>query len=373
MSKTSGIRVGVDIGGTFTDVALEHPGGRNSAKLLTDYERPERAILAGIAEAAAEAEVELSRIGQVIHGTTLVTNALIQRRGAKTAFITTEGFRDVIEMRSENRFEQYDLNLELPAPLIAREHRYTLSERIAADGSVLLPLDKGAVAALTERIAGGGYEAVAVGFMHAYANNIHECMVEEALRHTAPELAVSISSVVSPQMRELPRFNTVIANAYVQPLVSDYLGRLVAELQAAGIDAPVFLMHSGGGLVSVETAIDQPVRLLESGPAGGAIYAAGRGAGTRDRQGAELRHGRHDRQDLPDRTGRAEDGEHFRGRAHLPVQEGLGDADLHARRGDGRNRRGRRLHRLGRRDGTAARRSAFGGVGTGARLLRAGW
>jgi N-methylhydantoinase A len=154
MSKTSGIRVGVDIGGTFTDVALEHPGGRNSAKLLTDYERPERAILAGIAEAAAEAEVELSRIGQVIHGTTLVTNALIQRRGAKTAFITTEGFRDVIEMRSENRFEQYDLNLELPAPLIAREHRYTLSERIAADGSVLLPLDKGAVAALTERIAG---------------------------------------------------------------------------------------------------------------------------------------------------------------------------------------------------------------------------
>jgi N-methylhydantoinase A len=275
MSKTSGIRVGVDIGGTFTDVALEHPGGRSSAKLLTDYERPERAILAGIAEAAAEAEVELSRIGQVIHGTTLVTNALIQRRGAKTAFITTEGFRDVIEMRSENRFEQYDLNLELPAPLIAREHRYTLSERIAADGSVLLPLDKGAVAALTERIAGGGYEAVAVGFMHAYANNIHECMVEEALRHTAPELAVSISSVVSPQMRELPRFNTVIANAYVQPLVSDYLGRLVAELQEAGIDAPVFLMHSGGGLVSVETAIDQPVRLLESGPAGGAIYAAG--------------------------------------------------------------------------------------------------
>jgi N-methylhydantoinase A len=162
--------VGVDIGGTFTDVALEHPGGRSSAKLLTDYERPERAILAGIAEAAAEAGVALSRIGQVIHGTTLVTNALIQRRGAKTAFITTEGFRDVIEMRSENRFEQYDLNLELPAPLIAREHRYTLSERIAADGSVLLPLDKGAAEALTERIADGGYEAVAVGFMHAYAN-----------------------------------------------------------------------------------------------------------------------------------------------------------------------------------------------------------
>jgi N-methylhydantoinase A len=272
---TGQARVGVDIGGTFTDIALEHPGGRTSAKLLTDYERPERAILTGIAEAAADAGISLSQIGQVIHGTTLVTNALIQRRGAKTAFITTEGFRDVIEMRSENRFEQYDLNLELPAPLIAREHRFTLPERIAADGSVLLPLDPADADALAVRIAEGEYQAVAVGLLHAYANDIHECMVKDALHRAAPDLAVSISSVVSPQMRELPRFNTVIANAYVQPLVSDYLGRLVSELQSAGIAAPVFLMHSGGGLVSVETAIDQPVRLLESGPAGGAIYAAG--------------------------------------------------------------------------------------------------
>jgi N-methylhydantoinase A len=275
MMAADGVRVGVDIGGTFTDVALDHAGGRASAKLLTDYERPERAILAGIAEAAAEAGVALSEITQVIHGTTLVTNALIQRRGAKTAFITTEGFRDVIEMRSENRFEQYDLNLELPAPLIPRAHRYTVSERIAADGEVLLPLDPDEAEAMAKRIAEGGYEAVAVGTMHAYANDIHERMVADALHRAAPGLAVSISSVVSPQMRELPRFNTVIANAYVQPLVSDYLGRLVAELRETGIEAPVFLMHSGGGLVSVETAIDQPVRLLESGPAGGAIYAAG--------------------------------------------------------------------------------------------------
>ena len=275
MTAAMPIRVGVDIGGTFTDVALEYPGGRSSAKLLTDYERPERAILAGIAEAADAAGVALTDIAQVIHGTTLVTNALIQRRGAKTAFITTEGFRDVIEMRSENRFEQYDLNLELPAPLIARAHRYTLSERIAADGEVLLPLDRAEADAMAERISAGGYEAVAIGLMHAYANDSHERLMAEAMRRAAPDLAISISSVVSPQMRELPRFNTVIANAYVQPLVSDYLGRLVAELRATGIDAPVFLMHSGGGLVSVETAIDQPVRLLESGPAGGAIYAAG--------------------------------------------------------------------------------------------------
>ncbi len=274
-SAMQDIRVGVDIGGTFTDVALMHPGGQSTAKLLTDYERPERAILSGIAEAASRADISLSDIGQVIHGTTLVTNALIQRRGAKTAFITTEGFRDVIEMRSENRFEQYDLNLELPAPLIPRADRFTLPERIAADGGVLLALNPSDAEAMADRVRAGGYDAVAVGLMHSYANDAHERMMADALERVVPDIAVSVSSVVSPQMRELPRFNTVIANAYVQPLVSDYLSRLVAELQATGISAPVFLMHSGGGLVSVETAIDQPVRLLESGPAGGAIYAAG--------------------------------------------------------------------------------------------------
>jgi N-methylhydantoinase A len=273
--QSGAIRVGVDIGGTFTDVALDHPGGRTTAKLLTDYAQPERAILTGIARAAEAAGVAQEKIAQVIHGTTLVTNSLIQRRGAKTAFVTTEGFRDVIEMRSENRFEQYDLNLELPEPLIAREHRYTLEERMAPDGSVLLALDEADAAALARRIAAGGYEAVAVGLMHAYANDAHERAMEAALREAAPGLAVSISSVVSPQMRELPRFNTVIANAYVQPPVAAYLGRLVAALKDAGIEAPVYMMHSGGGLISVETAAEQPVRLLESGPAGGAIYAAG--------------------------------------------------------------------------------------------------
>ena len=191
------IRVGVDIGGTFTDVALEHPGGRSSAKLLTDYERPERAILAGIAEAASEAGVALSQIGQVIHGTTLVTNALIQRRGAKTAFITTEGFRDVIEMRSENRFEQYDLNLELPAPLIPREHRFTLPERIAADGAVLLPLDPAEAEALAETDRRGR--------LRGCRRRPDACLRQQHTRmygegrlapSGSPELAVSISSVV---------------------------------------------------------------------------------------------------------------------------------------------------------------------------------
>lgn len=269
------IRVGVDIGGTFTDVALDAPGGLVTGKVLTDYARPERAILSAILTAAGQAGIAPGDIGQVIHGTTLVTNALIERRGAHMAFVTTEGFRDVIEMRSENRFEQYDLNLTLPAPLVPRKHRFTLPERIGPKGEVLLPLDRDAARAMAERIVSGGYEAVAIGLIHAYANDAHERMMAEELARLAPGLSVSLSSVISPQLRELPRFNTVIANAYVQPQVSAYLGRLVDLLRGAAITAPVFLMHSGGGLISVGTAAAQPVRLLESGPAGGAIFAAG--------------------------------------------------------------------------------------------------
>ncbi|WP_136443901.1 hydantoinase/oxoprolinase family protein [Pacificoceanicola onchidii] len=268
------IRVGVDIGGTFTDIALQHPGGLSTCKVLTNYSQPEQAILDGVAQAADRAGIGLGDIGQVIHGTTLVTNALIERRGAKTAFITTEGFRDVIEMRSENRFEQYDLNLNLPVPLVPREHRFTLNERMGPNGEVLLAQDAAELATIVERVREGGFEAVAVGLMHAYANDAHEVAVGEALRAALPDLSISLSSVISPQMRELPRFNTVIANAYVQPQVADYLGRLVARLRDTGVMAPVFMLHSGGGLIAVETAAEQPVRLLESGPAGGAIFAA---------------------------------------------------------------------------------------------------
>ncbi len=271
---TGQTRVGVDIGGTFTDVALEHAGGMATCKVLTNYSQPEQAILDGVRQAADLAGIDVSEIAQVIHGTTLVTNALIERRGAKLAFVTTDGFRDVVEMRSENRFEQYDLNLQLPQPLVSRPHRYTVKERVAAEGVVLLPLNAEDVSDLVTRIVEGGYEAVAIGFMHAYANPAHERAVAAALKEAKPDLSISLSSVVSPQMREFERFNTVIANAYVQPQVADYLGRLVTRLRDIGIDAPVFMMHSGGGLISVETAMEQPVRLLESGPAGGAIFAA---------------------------------------------------------------------------------------------------
>lgn len=267
-------RVGVDIGGTFTDVALAHASGLATCKVLTNYAQPEQAILDGIQIAADKAGIGLGEIGQVIHGTTLVTNSLIERRGAKLAFITTEGFRDVIEMRSENRFEQYDLNLTLPKPMVPREDRLTLNERVGPGGEVLLPLDPAEVAAMVTTVLAGDYEAVAIGLMHSYANDAHEKQMADALRAAAPDMSISISSVISPQMRELPRFNTVIANAYVQPQVAAYLGRLVKRLKEVGVGAPVFMLHSGGGLISVDVATEQPVRLLESGPAGGAIFAA---------------------------------------------------------------------------------------------------
>jgi len=268
------VRAGVDIGGTFTDVAMEVDGRIVSAKVLTDHESPDRAVVLALQQVTGRAGVDASKISMVIHGTTLVTNALIERRGARTAFITTQGFRDVIEMRNENRFEQYDLNIVLPKPLVDRAHRLTLSERMAATGKVLKPLDQSEVEAVAAKVAGGGYEAVAVGLMHAYANPAHERAMADALATACPGVLVSTSSAVSPQMREFERFNTVIANAYVQPMAKAYLGRLVDRLSAIGISCPVFLMHSGGGIISVETAMQFPVRLLESGPAGGAIYAA---------------------------------------------------------------------------------------------------
>lgn len=271
--RTDSARLGADIGGTFTDIVLDLRGEIFSAKVLTNYAAPEQAILDGIEIVARDAGIVPADIGLVIHGTTLATNALIERRGAKTALVTTEGFRDVIEMRTESRFEQYDLNLRLPAPLIPREHRFTVKGRIGAQGQELQPLDEAALEGVADALAAGGFGAVAIGFIHSYANPSHERRAREIL---AAKLAVpiSISAEVSPQMREFERFNTVCANAYVRPRMADYLARLQTRLKGMGAGCPVFMIHSGGGLISVETAAEFPVRLVESGPAGGAIFAA---------------------------------------------------------------------------------------------------
>ena len=268
-------RLGVDIGGTFTDLVLESGNGvQVSTKVLTTYDTPEDAIITGLQTVCKQVTIQPDKISQIIHGTTLATNALIERRGAKTALITTQGFRDVIEMRTESRFEQYDLNLTLPAPLLTREHRYVVNERMDANGKILVPLQKAEIDALAERLVQFGYDSIAVGLLHSYANDSHEKMIGRALADRLPDVMISLSSEVSPQMREYERFNTTIANAYIKPLMKSYLSRLKGRLAKEGAYCPVFLMHSGGGIISLENAAEFPVRLVESGPAGGAVFAA---------------------------------------------------------------------------------------------------
>ena len=268
-------RLGVDIGGTFTDLVLESSNGvQASTKVLTTYDTPEDAIITGLQTVCKQVTIQPDKISQIIHGTTLATNALIERRGAKTALITTQGFRDVIEMRTESRFEQYDLNLTLPTPLLTRDHRYVVNERMDANGKILIPLQKAEIDALAERLVQFGYDSIAVGLLHSYANDSHEKMIGRALADRLPDVMISLSSEVSPQMREYERFNTTIANAYIKPLMKSYLSRLKGRLAKEGAYCPVFLMHSGGGIISLENAAEFPVRLVESGPAGGAVFAA---------------------------------------------------------------------------------------------------
>jgi N-methylhydantoinase A len=267
-------RLAVDIGGTFTDLALERDGQRWTAKVLTTPKAPEEGVLTGVRQVLATAGIAASEVSLLIHGTTLATNALIERKGAKTALLTTEGFRDVLALANEARYDQYDLNIELPQPLVPRRWRLTVPERLDNEGRVLLPLDEAAVRAQVGFMREEGIQALAIGFLHAFVNPVHERRAAEILREAWPELPVSLSSEVSPEMREWERFSTTAANAYVQPLMASYLGRLKTGLREAGLGCPLFLMLSGGGLTTIETAARFPIRLVESGPAGGAIFSA---------------------------------------------------------------------------------------------------
>ena len=267
-------RLAVDIGGTFTDVALEHPGGRATIKVLTTPAAPEQGVLTGVRSILATSGVAASDIALIVHGTTLATNAVIERKGARTALITTEGFRDVIAMGNESRYDQYDLNITLPEPLVPRGLRLTVPERLDNTGRVLRQLDEAAVRALVPRLKQEKIASIAVGLLHAFVNGAHEQRIRAILTEELPGIPVSLSSEVSPEMREWERFSTTVANAYVQPMMARYLRRLEADLRDAGMDAPLFLMMSGGGLTTIDTACRFPIRLVESGPAGGAIFSA---------------------------------------------------------------------------------------------------
>ncbi len=267
-------RMGVDIGGTFTDVALEIGGAFHTAKTLTTPEAPEHGVLRGVHEVLQRADVQPQAVTTVIYGTTLATNLLIEQKGSATALITTEGFRDVIEMRNENRYEQYDLDIDLPTPLVPRRLRLPVRERLNARGEVLLPLAEADVEALIPRLRSEAVRSVAIGFLHSYMNAAHEERARDILLASLPDLEVTLSSAVSPEMREYERISTACANAYVQPLMSRHLRGLQQQLADAGLRCPLYLMLSGGGITTLETAVRFPVRLVESGPAGGAIFAS---------------------------------------------------------------------------------------------------
>ena len=267
-------RVGVDIGGTFTDVALAGSGEIFTSKVLTTPRAPEDGVLEGLAQALGHAGIDPGDVEVVIHGTTLATNAIIERKGAKTALVVTEGFRDSVEMAYENRFEQYDIHVQKPAPLVPRYLRVPVRERVDASGRVLLPPDPASIDAMIERLAREGVESIAIGFVHGYANPEHEELVAERLREAFPDAWLTLSSDVCAEIREYERLSTACANAYVQPLMARYLQNLSRRMEEAGIHAPLLMMTSGGGLTTVETAIRHPIRLVESGPAGGAILAS---------------------------------------------------------------------------------------------------
>ena len=267
------VLLAVDIGGTFTDlVALDLNNGRIAVeKLLTSYPDPSLAVLDGVRSLLENANLSPTEIRYVVHGTTLITNTLIERTGATTALLATAGFRDAVEIGNEGRYDMYDLALKKPAPLAERRLRFDVPERMLADGRVWRPLDQACLRAICADLRVEAVEAVAICFLHAYTNPAHEMAALEIVKESLPGVAISASHQVAPGMREYPRASTTIANAYVQPITARYLQRVEAGLHSSGIDAPLNIMLSSGGTTTVAASRDFPVRLVESGPAGGAL------------------------------------------------------------------------------------------------------
>ncbi|MDB5316153.1 MAG: N-methylhydantoinase, partial [Rhodospirillales bacterium] len=273
LTQAARYRLGFDIGGTFTDFVLldAATGAIRLHKCLTTPQDPAEGALAGIAAISAEAGIEIAALGELVHGTTLVTNALIERRGATLGLLTTRGFRDTLEFGIEQRYDIYDLFLRFPDPLVPRRRRLEITERVAHDGRVLTPLDAAQLRAEGGRLVAEGCTAIAIVFLHSYANAAHEQEAGRILREAFPNVAISLSSEVAPEIREYERSVTTCANAFVQPLMDRYIGRLMRELAAQGFSGTLRLMQSDGGLCAPETARAFPIRLLESGPAGGAL------------------------------------------------------------------------------------------------------
>ncbi|HJQ55536.1 MAG TPA: hydantoinase/oxoprolinase family protein [Vineibacter sp.] len=268
--------LGIDIGGTFTDLVIHDPRDGRAViwKESTTQDDPARGALVGTREVLRRAGVRPQQVGRVVHATTLFTNALIERKGAKTGLLTTAGFRDVLEIGRERKYELYDIFIEMPRPLVPRPWRREAGERLRPDGTVDVPIDiDGALAEVADLVA-QGIESLAICFLHAYANPAHERAIAEAVSRRFQKLSVSISSDIAPEIREYPRVSTTVANAYVRPLAETYLERLEAALRRDGVAGSLFLMLSNGGLTHVSEAKRAPVQLMESGPAAGALAGA---------------------------------------------------------------------------------------------------
>jgi len=274
------VRIGIDIGGTFTDFLLvdERSGAFAVHKSLTTPADPSLAVLDGLRTLLDAADVQPADVTQIVHGTTLVTNALIERKGAKTGLLTTKGFRDAIQIAREHRYDLYDLFIDLPEPLVPRALRLEINERVFSDGSVQIPVDEDDVRNRIAELRAAGVEAIAVSLLHSYQNPEPERTVGAILEREAPDMLFSLSSDVVPEIREYERTSTTIANVYTRPVVADYLTALSQSLIDLGVSAPLYVMISSGGLSTIETARRFPVRLVESGPAAGALAAAHHGA-----------------------------------------------------------------------------------------------
>ncbi len=267
------IKLGVDIGGTLTDVVLldERTERVSFGKTLTTYPDPLNGILTGVDQILQENGLSLSAVQTVVHGTTLVTNAVIERKGVRTALLTTKGFEDVLEIGREMRYDIYDLFITMPRPLVPRSLRIGIEERVDKSGNVLCPLNAAQVEQAADKLVHKGVQSVAISFLHAFANPAHERLAAELIRRRHPHLAVSLSSEVLPEIREYERTSATAMNAYVQPLTEDYLKRLRAALEERGFDGDIFIMDSAGRLTTIQGARRLPILLLESGPAGGVM------------------------------------------------------------------------------------------------------
>ena len=283
---TPSVRIAFDIGGTFTDFVLRDAGndGMSFWKVPSTPDDPSRAVLSGLSDVLAETGVEGADVDAILHATTVATNAIIERKGPRTAFVTTRGFRDVIVMGRQKRYDTFDVYLTKPAPLVDRRDVFEVDERIDVHGETVKPVDRASVDGVVDAMVDGGYESAAVAFIHAYADGRHERAVRDAIAARLPDVPVSLSSEVSPKMREFERFSTTLANAYVKPVVDRYLGRLEGALKERGIESDLFIMQSNAGLVPPELARDMPIRIVESGPAAGVMMCGvvGREEGRRD-------------------------------------------------------------------------------------------